>query len=99
MNSRQDRHLGPCGLLGDALAEAAASPATWTFMPRSIMFTISVACACSSPPMLPKDSNGWPFFMKNAVMMVMNGRLCGAITSGDLGLRLKNDPRSFIGNP
>ena len=65
------------------------------------MFTISVACAwaCSSPPMLPKASSGRPFFMMNAGMMVMNGRLCGAITSGDRESRLKNDPRSFIGNP
>ena len=70
-------------------------------MPRSIMFTISVAwaCACSSPPMLPKESSGWPSFITNAGMIVRNGRLCGAITSGEAGFRLKNDPRSFIGNP
>ena len=70
-------------------------------MPRSTMLTISVACACacSSPPMLPNDRSGCPSFMTNAGMMVRNGRLCGAITSGEDGSRLKNDPRSFIGNP
>ena len=65
------------------------------------MFTISVAwaCACSSPPMLPKASSGRPSFMTKAGMMVRNGRLCGAVTSGEDGSRLKNEPRSFIGNP
>ena len=70
-------------------------------MPRSIMFTISVACAwaCSSPPMLPKAISGWPSFITNAGMIVMNGRLCGATTFGDDGSSVKNEPRSFIGNP
>ena len=49
--------------------------------------------------MFPKESSGRPFLMTNAGMMVRNGRLCGAITAGEFGLRLKNDPRSFIGNP
>ena len=49
--------------------------------------------------MLPKASSGLPSFMTNAGMMVRNGRLCGAITLGEDGSRLKNEPRSFIGNP
>ena len=65
------------------------------------MFTSSVAWAwaCSSPPMLPKASSGWPSFITNAGMMVRNGRLCGATTLGEDGSRAKNDPRSFSGNP
>ena len=57
-----------------------ASPASCTFMPKSIRLTSTCTCPCGcmSPPMTPKTNHGLPSFVTIAGMIVWNGRLCGS---------------------
>ena len=59
----------------------AASPASCTFMPKSIAFSRTWVCPCAwwSPPMTPNENHGFPSFITNAGINVCSGRLCGAI--------------------
>ena len=61
-----------------------ASPASCTFMPKSIRFrsTCTCPCACMSPPITPNENHGASSFITIAGISVWNGRLPGAIWFG-----------------
>ena len=78
-----------------------ASPASCTFMPKSIRLTSTCTCPCGcmSPPMTPKTNHGLPSFVTSAGMMVWNGRLCGSRRLGCLSSRANSVPRFCRAKP
>ena len=53
-------------------------------------------CGCMLPPITPKLICGWPSLVRNAGMMVWNGRLPGATQLGLAASRQKPWPRFCI---